>query len=445
MKVFLHTLGCEKNTIDSEYAAGLLADRGIGIAGTPEEADAILVNTCGFIADAKQQSIDTILAYAQEKRADQKLVVTGCLSQRYAAELKKALPEVDVFLGVNDYESLPEMLLAGEKGALTTSAPRTYCELPTRKVLGEPWSASIKIAEGCSNACTYCVIPAIRGGYRSRRPEAILSEAEKLAADGCRELVVIAQDVTAYGSDLLAAGGPCAAWFGGREPLPALLRALCRVEGLEWIRLMYCYEDEITDGLIDVIAEEPKICKYIDIPLQHGSDRILKAMHRRSTRASIESTIKKLRKRIPGIVIRTTFIVGFPGETREDLALLEDLVRRMRFDRLGVFAYSKEEGTPAAKLPGQIRRDTKQRRLDRLMRLQQQISLENNGRYVGQTLEVLAEEQEDDGSWLGRTRMDAPEIDNGVIFTSDIPVHPGDLVRVHVDDAFDYDLSGHVI
>lgn len=433
MKVFIKTLGCEKNTIDSEFAAGLLVKKGNKICDDPQEADVIIVNTCGFIEDAKRQSIDTILELADQKKEGQKLVVTGCLSQRYSKELSKDLPEADLILGVNDYARLPELLGCSDTERVTVSAEhKDFEELGERLKTDTPWTASIKIAEGCNNACTYCAIPMMRGKYRSRKPEAVLKEAEMLAKNGCRELIVIAQDVTYYGRD-----------FGRKDMLPELIRSLCRIDGIEWIRLMYCYEDEITQGLIDVIKEEPKVCKYIDIPTQHGSDSILKAMRRKSTRRSIESTIKRLRKQVPGIVIRTTLITGFPGETRKEFAELEDYVLKNRFDRLGVFAYSKEEGTPAAAMKPQVRRDVKERRRDRIMELQREISLEHNLKYAGDLVEVLVEEDCGDGSFIGRSRGDAPEIDNGVIFTSQRKLKPGDLVYVRVDDAFDYDLSGH--
>ncbi|MBQ4505767.1 MAG: 30S ribosomal protein S12 methylthiotransferase RimO [Firmicutes bacterium] len=436
MKVFIRTLGCEKNTVDSEYAAGILTAAGHSICDDPSEADVIMVNTCGFINDAKAQSINTVLEYAAEKKPGQRLFMSGCLSQRYSVELKKEMPEVDAFLGVNDYPRLPELIAGEESGPLISAASAEYEEYGRRMHLGSdmPWTASIKIAEGCNNICSYCAIPFIRGRYRSRKPEDILSEASALAESGVKELVVIAQDVTYYGRD-----------FGRKGMLPELLRELCRVEGIEWIRLMYCYEDEIDQGLIDVIKEEEKICKYIDIPIQHIDSRILKAMNRKSSTESIKATINNLRKQIPGIVIRTTLISGFPTETREEAQELEDFVRETRFDRLGVFAYSKEDGTAAAKMKGQIRKDVKERRRDRIMRLQQGISLENNTRYIGRTLRVLVEEDFGDGSYSGRSAMDAPEIDNGVLFTSKKPLIPGNFADVLIEDAFDYDLSGRAV
>ena len=438
MKVFIRTLGCEKNTVDSEYAAGILRADGFELCQDPDEADVIMVNTCAFINDAKAESINTVLEYAADKKPGQKLIMSGCLAQRYSSELRKEMPEVDGFVGVNDYAKLPALLRAGSFEPAVSEAGKVYDEEGTRlhESAESPWTASLKIAEGCNNICTFCAIPFIRGRYRSRRPEAVLEEARQLAASGVKEIVVIAQDVTGYGQDLQAD------WKG---MLPDLIRNICRIDGIEWVRLMYCYEDEITQELIDVIKEEPKVCKYLDIPIQHVNSRILKAMNRRSTTESIKATISNLRKQIPGIVIRTTLISGFPGETREEFEELMDFVRETRFDRLGVFAYSKEDGTAAAKMPGQVRKDVKERRRDRIMRLQQGISLENNERYIGRVLRVLTEEMTEPGCYLGRSAMDAPEIDNGVIFTSERELAPGEFTDVLIDDAFDYDLSGKAV
>lgn len=433
LKVFIRTLGCEKNTVDSEYAAGLLAKSGDVLTDDPEEADALIVNTCGFIEDAKKESIDAIFELAGVKNGAQKLYVTGCLAQRYGKELSDEMPEVDGFLGVNDYMKLPEILHKDDdsRTVLQSSEGKTFEEFGQRLRSETPWTAPIKIAEGCNNICTYCAIPFMRGKYRSRKPEDIVKEAESLAAQGCKELVVIAQDVTAYGCD-----------FGKGELLPDLLRRLCAIDGIEWIRLMYCYEDEITQGLIDVINEQPKICKYLDIPIQHCSNKVLKAMNRKSTSESIRSTVDNLRKQIPGIVIRTTLISGFPGETKEDAQELLDFVKETGFERLGVFAYSKEEGTAAARMKNQVRRDVKERRRDRIMAAQREISLMHNQALVGRIFRVLVEEDCQDGTFIGRTIMDAPEIDNGVIFTSEKTLKPGIFVNVKINDAFDYDLSG---
>ncbi len=436
MRIYIETLGCPKNVSDSENAAGLLTEAGHMIVADPGDADAILVNTCGFINDAKEESIDRILELSQEKPEDAILIVSGCLSQRYGEELGNALPEADILIGVNEYHRLPQILSEYQRGKqeiFFNSYEKEYFEISSRASLGVSYSSYLKIAEGCDNVCAYCVIPSIRGNYRSRKKESILEEARKLAQKGCKELILVAQDVTAYGIDLY-----------GEYHLPPLLQDLCKVEGIRWIRLMYCYEDRITDQLIEVMAANHKICKYIDIPIQHASDSILAAMNRRSTRASIEETVKKLRTAMPDIHIRTTLITGFPGETREDAKILEDFVEKMRFERLGVFAYSKEEGTLAASMKEQIPKKTKLARRDRLMRLQQQISLEHNLQKIGQICEVLVEEQEEE-TYVGRTVYDAPEIDNKVIFTSDTPLAPGDFVMVEIDDGFDYDLVGHAV
>ena len=342
------------------------------------------------------------------------------------------MPEVDCFLGVNEYERLPEILktLDSRSKHITNSyadvLPRMY-----RKLDDNCFSSTVKIAEGCNNRCAYCVIPSIRGGYRSKTIEDILEETKQLAAAGCKELILIAQDVTNYGVDLY-----------GEYMLPELLKKLCRIDGIEWIRLMYCYEDRITDELIEVMAEEPKICKYIDIPIQHSSDDVLKAMLRRSTEDSIRNTIARLKARIPDIHIRTTLIVGFPGETDEDYEKLLEFVEEMRFARLGVFAYSQEENTVAGEMQDQIDEEIKEERLTGIMRAQLEISLESNKEKIGKTFKVLVEERDEDGSYIGRTEFDAPEIDNSVLFTSHRQLNAGDFVDVLIEDAFDYDLVG---
>ncbi len=429
-RVYIKTLGCEKNTVDSECALGILEKCGYVQTDHPEDADLLMVNTCGFILDAKEQSIESIFDLISVKKDSQKLIISGCLSQRYAQELAKELPEADAFIGVDDYEKLPDIASGNVADrVLTENCRKVFAELP-RKII-KNHTACIKIAEGCNNICSYCAIPLMRGKYRSRKEEDILAEAEKLAAAGVKELVVIAQDVTFYGRDLHEKG-----------TLPALLRRLCAIEGIEWIRLMYCYEDEITDELIDCIKTEPKICKYIDIPIQHCSDKILKAMNRKSTGASIRSTVTKLRKQIPGITIRTTLITGFPGENKQDFKELYDFVEEMQFDRLGVFAYSKEEGTAAARMDHQVKQDAKERRKDKIMELQRSISLTHNEGFIGKTLRVLIEEQDTEDVYIGRTAMDAPEIDNAVLVKSPKPLKCGDFADVLINDAFDYDLSG---
>ena len=440
MKIYMETLGCPKNFNDTQTAKGIMTKAGFEVTEDADLADVIIVNTCGFINDAKKESISRIFELAEYKRDGKKLLVCGCLSERYSEELFEEMPEVDGFLGVNEYERLPEILSSIEFSKDADSparynwvcgqAPDTLKTLP-RLLNEESYTATLKISEGCNNRCAYCVIPSIRGPFRSKPKEEVIREAKWLSDNGCRELILIAQDVTLYGTDLY-----------GRLALPELLRELCRIDKIEWIRLMYCYEDRITDELIEVIRTEPKICNYIDIPIQHASDRVLKAMRRRSTGESIKNTIKKLKAAIPDIHIRTTLITGFPGESEEDFDILLDFVEEMKFARLGVFAYSQEENTPAGEMKDQIPDEIKQQRLDTIMRRQLDISLEMNREKIGKILEVLVEERDEDGSYVGRTRYDAPEIDNSVIFTSDRDLSPGNIVKVLIQDAFDYDLTG---
>jgi ribosomal protein S12 methylthiotransferase len=472
--IYIETLGCPKNLCDSEFAAGILADAGYIAVDDPKDASVILVNTCGFIDDAKRESIDAILDLSAYKEEGRLLVVSGCLSQRYGEALARELPEVDLFLGVGDYARLAALLeealagLSARRGERSGNAadrgrsrgndaggetlpretsPRAGGPLPgetspraeggpLRRRLGPAHTASVKVAEGCDNRCAYCVIPDIRGPYKSRAPGDILRESEALVAGGAAEIVLVAQDVTNYGADL----------YG--KPMPAaLVRELCGIKGLRWLRLMYCYEDRITEDLIEAMASEEKVCHYIDLPLQHASDRVLAAMRRRSSKAGMLRTIERLRAAVPDIHIRTTLITGFPGESRADFDELMDFVETVRFERLGVFAYSQEEGTPAASMKGQLRESVRLSRRDVLLRLQQGISLEMNRAKIGRTLEALVEEREPDGSFSGRTRYDAPEIDNGILFTAQAGAEPapGDIVRVRVDDAFDYDLVGHTV
>ena len=439
MKVYFETLGCPKNFNDTQAAEAFLIKEGFEIADSPEEADHIIVNTCGFINDAKKESIEKIFEMAELKDQGKTLTVSGCLSQRYASELTEEMPEVDLFIGVNDYGRLPGLLkelaggrLADRNSGSDSCAYASQLPLLERNIEKGSYSATLRIAEGCDNCCAYCVIPSIRGGYRSKSMEDVVSEAETLAEKGIKEIILIAQDVTNYGIDLY-----------GRFMLPELLRKLVTVDGIRWIRLMYCYEDRITDELIEVMAEEPKICHYIDVPIQHSSDHTLKEMKRRSTGASIRNTISRLRDAMPDIAIRTTLIVGFPGETEGDFDDLLEFVEEERFQRLGVFAYSQEEGTPAGDREDQIPEDIKEMRLDQIMRTQLDISYQHNQELVGSVLEVLVEAEDEDGSYIGRSRYDAPEIDNSVIFTSARDLEPGDIVNVYIDDAFDYDLAGH--
>ena len=436
-KIYIDTMGCPKNQEDSERVAGLLKSKGNQIVFSPEDAEVLVINTCGFIDDAKRESIDRILELAEYKEVDKnkKIIITGCLAQRYGSELQKEFEEVDAIMGVNDYSHIPQVIenitgddsqkilkIDGEAGFLSGE----------RSPLYSTHTAYLKVAEGCSNNCSYCVIPHIRGPYRSVKKEDVLEDARSLVKSGAKELVLIAQDVSAYGIDLY-----------GKYTLPDLLKELCKIEGVHWIRLMYCYEDRITDELIQTIADEDKICKYIDIPLQHFSDNILRAMKRQSTSESIRKTIGKLRENIPSIVIRTTFITGFPGEMEEDFKALKDFVQETEFDRLGVFSYSKEEGTPASEMKEQIPHEVADGRRDDIMRIQMDISFAKNEMMVGKTYDVIIDDIED-GICYGRTEFDAPEIDNAVIINSFEGVNIGDLVRVRIVDAYDYDLIGEI-
>lgn len=435
MKVYMETMGCPKNFNDSQVAKGLIQEKGFQITDNIDECDVMILNTCGFINDAKKESISRTFELAEYKNDGKKLIMTGCLSERYSKDLFEEMPEVDCFLGVNEYDKLPDILEEIMKSRIRCDyvsgcAAKNLSRQP-RLLEDNPYSATLKIAEGCDNRCAYCVIPYIRGPFRSKKMEDVIEEANWLAQKGCKELILIAQDVTVYGKDLY-----------GEMVLPKLLRELCRIEGIEWIRLMYCYEDRITDELIEVMATEPKICHYIDIPIQHSSDNMLRAMNRRSTEESIRTTIDKLKKAIPDIHIRTTLITGFPGESEEDFDNLLDFVEEMRFARLGVFAYSQEENTPAGEMDNQIPEEIKLLRQDAIMRRQLDISLETNKEKVGMTLRVLVEERDLDGSYIGRTAFDAPEIDNSVIFASERDLKAGDFVNVLIQDAFDYDLTG---
>lgn len=439
MKVFFETLGCPKNFNDTQAAEGVLKEAGFDIVRTPEDSDVIVVNTCGFINDAKRESIEKIFHMAEYKKQGKKLIVSGCLSERYSEELYDEMPEVDCFIGVNEYENLPGLIydLANRNGKRIKSVSGCWQEVlftPKRLLSENPYSATLKIAEGCDNCCAYCIIPKIRGGFRSKPMEDVIAEAEELAKAGCRELILIAQDVTNYGSDLY-----------GEPKLAELVKKVCKVDGIQWVRLMYCYEDRITDELIDVMASETKVCHYIDIPVQHASDDVLKAMRRRSTESSIKGTIQRLKDAIPDIHIRTTLIVGFPGESDEDFDKLLDFVEEVRFARLGAFAYSQEENTEAGEMENQIDEKIKRERLDAVMRRQLDISLEYNREKVGKELDVLVEEKDVDGSYIGRTQYDAPEIDNSVIFSSVHELKAGDIVRVLIEDAFDYDLVGREV
>ena len=435
MKIYIDTLGCAKNEYDSQMLAASLVERGCGITYDPQDADILIVNTCGFIEDAKKESIERIFELAAERGEDKKLVVTGCLAERYHEELSEEMPEVDIFFGVNDYDDLPSVLL-GDKNPARDMVGDTADDLRYRKRLFDEGSyyGYLKIAEGCSNNCSFCAIPLIRGPFRSKKMEDCVREAEDMAAAGIKELILIAQDTSQYGRDLY-----------GELKLPELLRRLCRIDGIEWIRLMYVYDNGITDELIDVIAGEPKICRYIDMPIQHISDRVLHLMRRQSTGSSIKAVIRKLRQRIPDVHIRTTLLVGSPGETEEDMDLLTDFIDTYDIDRLGAFAFSDEEGTASFTMDGRVDEEVRALRRDRVMEHQLAVSERLNAKTVGKTYEVIIDEIIEDGLYSGRTRYDAPEIDCAVTVSSEAPHAPGDIIKVRITDAFEYDLEGSEI
>ena len=433
------SLGCDKNRVDAETMLGILKQYGHRIVSEPENADVIVVNTCGFIESAKQESIDTILEMADYKNGRCKvLIACGCLAERYNNELLKEMPEVDALVGTGDYNKIAEVIedcFKGEKPALFGNNSFTPEEgLP--RVLSTPsYTAYIKIADGCDNNCTYCAIPLIRGKFRSRRIEDICAEAAQLAAAGVKELILIAQDTTRYGKDIY-----------GRYALCDLLEELCKIDGLKWIRVHYFYNEAITDELISVMARNDKICNYVDMPIQHINNRILKRMARRTNRDEIETAISKLRIAMPDVTIRTSIIAGFPGETEEEFEELYDFIKDIRFDRLGVFAYSAEENTAAANFEGQLDEETKQERLDRLMTLQQQISLEKNREKIGSVLEVLTEGYDSETFlFFGRSRGDSAGVDQTVYFAAKEEIDFGDFVQVEILDADEYDLTGKQI
>lgn len=447
MKIGVVSLGCPKNLVDSETMLGLIHEENYEITNDPSEAEIIIVNTCGFIESAKEESINTILQMAEYKKSGscKYIIVTGCLSQRYAEELFSELPEADAIAGVEVYDeigSIIKRVMNGERFImLERSKPDviyTSKETFLPRILTTPsYTAYLKIAEGCDNCCSYCAIPKIRGSYRSKPMEQVLKEAKALADNGVKELIVVAQDTTRYGEDLP----------GGKLLLADLLKELNKIESLKWIRVMYCYPNNFTDELIEAFASLDKVCKYVDLPLQHASNRLLASMNRYDTREEVETLLAKLRKRIPGIVIRTTFIVGFPGETDADFEELKEFVEQQRFENAGVFAYSQEEGTVAGAMPNQIPDEIKQERYHELMALQAQISEEIHKDTEGQTLEVLVEGIEEDGSGLhyGRSYREAPDIDGLVFIENPGDIKPGCFVKVNILQGFTYESVGERI
>ncbi len=438
IKVGMVSLGCPKNQMDAELMLAKLEKAGYEITAESGLADVVIVNTCGFIEDAKRESIDNILEFAQLKKEGQikRIIVTGCLAERYQQELVSELPECDSVLGLGANGDIIEAVQKVTDGeSLHRFPPKECWSLEGDRLQTTPhFFAYLRIADGCDNRCTYCAIPLIRGGLRSRPMENIVAEAEKLVADGVKELVLVAQDTTVYGKDLY-----------GEVRLPALLRALCRIDGLRWIRLLYCYPEHITDELLDVMASEDKVLPYMDMPLQHASGKVLRAMNRPGDRASLTTLIKRIREKVPNITLRTTVMTGFPGETKQDFEELCAFIQEAQFERLGCFAYSAEDGTPAAALPEQVSDKVKCRRRDIVMEEQSRISDRHNEAMIGKTLTVLVESFDKYAEcWFGRSEGDAPDIDGKVFFMPTGRVQPGDFVQVTVTDTMDWDLIGEM-
>lgn len=436
-KIGLVSLGCDKNRIDSEIMLGMLRDKYI-LTEDPSEAEIIIVNTCGFIESSKQESIDTILEMAEYKKSHscKLLMATGCLTQRYGEELLKLMPELDVILGVNNYGFLDtyveKFINTRQKIMMLDYSDSGINEGERVVTTGFGQTAYLRISEGCSNFCTYCIIPKIRGKYRSREMDHILNEAKVLAESGTTELILVAQDTTRYGTDIY-----------GKKSLSELLRGLKEIEGIRWIRVLYLYPEEFDDELIYELRDNEKVVKYLDLPIQHISDSVLKRMARRTTKKTITELISKLRKEIPEIVLRTSLIVGFPQETDQEFQELLDFVEDVKFDKLGVFTYSKEEGTPAALMQGQVKKAVKEQRRDAIMSLQQGISRDVNSKKIGRVYDVLVEGLDENG-WYGRTAEMAPEIDGLVYIETDDELIAGSYVRTRITESTEYDLYGEI-
>jgi ribosomal protein S12 methylthiotransferase len=444
IKISFVSLGCDKNLIDSEIMLGLIDERGYIITSNDEEADIIIINSCGFIMDASQEAIDRILEVADLKVSGncKGIIVTGCMAQRYKAEIFESLPEVDAVVGTGDFEQIGEVIdriIHGEKQVqlITDKEHIISPENSMKRILTTAGGFGyLKIAEGCDNKCTYCTIPSLRGHYRSRTMESLVEEAQMLAAKGVRELILVAQDTTMYGTDIY-----------GKKSLHTLLQKLGEIEGIHWLRILYCYPENVYDELIAEMSDNPKVLHYIDMPIQHSEDKILKLMGRRNTREDLIDVIQRLRTAMPDICIRTTLITGFPGESEEDFKAQCDFIEQVKFDRLGVFAYSREEGTPAYKLPNQIDDEVKEERKDYLLSLQKNISAEVCDKYIGKELEVIVEGKIDgeDGVYASRSYRDCYEIDGFVFFKSEEDLVAGDFYTVRIDEAGDYDLVGTLI
>lgn len=439
MKILFISLGCDKNLVDSEEMLGMLRKEHFEFTDDETEADIIVINTCCFVNDAKEESIETILQMAEYRKNGvcKALIVTGCLAQRYKDEIIKEIPEVDAVLGTSSYDSIVDAVktaLDGRRYELYSSLDKLIVEEQDRVLTTGGYYAYLKIAEGCNKSCSYCIIPKIRGRYRSVPMEELISSAEQLVRSGAKELILVAQETTLYGVDLY-----------GKKMLPELLKKLCEISGLVWIRLLYCYPEEITDELIEVIKRESKICKYIDMPIQHANDRILKLMGRRTDKEELIERISQIRKEIPEIVIRTTLISGFPTETEEEHEELLDFVNEMEFDRLGVFTYSPEENTKAAEMQGQIPEEIKEKRRNEVMELQQDIVFEKGEAMIGKKILVMIEGKlVDENVYIGRTYMDAPGVDGNIFIVTDEELLTGDFVKVLITGSKDYDLIGEI-
>lgn len=440
MKILFVSLGCDKNLVDSEKMLGMLQEKGYTFTDDEAEADVVVVNTCCFIGDAKEESINTLLQMGELKDSGQikALIAAGCLAQRYREEIQKEIPQVDAIIGttaIDEIVAALEEILAGQKQNHYEDINAAPVTETNRVVTTGGHFAYLKIAEGCDKHCTYCIIPKVRGNYRSVPKESLLKEATELADKGVRELILVAQETTLYGVDLY-----------GKKELPGLLHELAQIPGIYWIRILYCYPEEITDELIQVIKEEPKICHYLDLPIQHASDGILKRMGRRTSRAQLIETIEKLRREIPDIALRTTLITGFPGETQEQHEELMDFVDQMEFDRLGVFTYSPEEDTPAASMPDQIPEEVKEERQAELMELQQDIVFDQAEDRIGEELLVMIEGKvADENAYVGRTYRDAPNVDGLIFVNTSEELMSGDFAKVKVTGSADYDLIGELL
>lgn len=439
IKVSMISLGCSKNQVDAEHLLATLAQNDFTLCGDVSESDVVIINTCGFIQSAKEEAIENILEMAALKKEGtiKGIVVTGCLAERYRDEIIKEMDEVDVVLGIGSNDTICEAVKrAAAGGRMTAYGEKESLCLSGKRVLTTlPYYAYLKIAEGCDNCCTYCAIPQIRGRFRSRPMEELIEEAEWLASQGVKELVVVAQDTTRYGEDLY-----------GEYKLAALLKELCKIEGFRWIRTLYCYPDKITEELIDAVASEKKLVKYLDIPIQHCEEAVLRNMNRPMDRASLTALMKKLRDRIPGLTLRTTVMVGFPGETEEQFTALSEFIEEIRFDRLGCFAFSAEEGTVAADMDGQIDENVKKRREEIIMTQQSIIMEQLNQEKVGERLLCVVEGFDRYGEcYFGRTEADAPDVDGKIFFTSEDSLKMGDFVKVCVNEVMDYDLMGECV